>query len=150
MHRRSFLSMTGIVALPGLAGCLTNTGDHPGSLEISNDCGEAHTVTVTVQKVSEDNDRFTWNPQEDPPTPSTTPLWRRERTFEVPANSDIKETEFITEPGLFFVEVELDTGATASTWLGLSESAAGTVIEDKVEVHIMEDSRLNLYTAAAE
>lgn len=149
MHRRVFLSASGVLAISGSTGCLFSSGDEPGLIEIHNDHDQDHTVTVTVEKTSEDDDDARGRTTYDILTPTATPIWRREHTFEVPANSDFRETEFFTEGGAFFIEVELDSGATSATWLELYENRGG-VAEEKLVIDIAEDGQLIAFAATAE
>lgn len=149
MNRRAFLSASGVLVFSGFAGCLFGRGDEPGLIEISNEHDQDHTVTVTVEKTSEDDDDVRGRTTYDIMTPTSTPIWRRERTFDVPANSDFRETEFLTEPGAFFIEVELDSGATSATWLGLYDSQGG-VAEEKLVIDIDVDGQVIAFSATAE
>lgn len=149
MHRRAILSATGVLAFSGFTGCLFGHGDEPGLIEIHNEDNRDHTVAVTVEKTSQDDDDVRGRTTHGILTPTATPIWRRERTFEVPKKSDFRETDFLAEPGAFFIRTELDSGATSATWLGLYESQGG-VAEEKLVIHISEDGEITAFAATAE
>ena len=142
-------------ALCSLAGCGALRGldaaaaDEPGSVAIRNDDDRDHRVTVTVERVSDDPDDVP-PPNSDRTPEGTTTTTYREDTFEVAAGETVNETEFVTDPGAYFVTVELETGARVTTWLGLYEDAAGGVAEEKLEVYVGRDGDVTAFSPTAE
>lgn len=134
MHRRSLLGAVGAATSSVLAGCVFGRSVEAGTLVISNDHDQRHLVTVTVRKISEDDGDIPPRPH-DAPAPTGTPLWERKYSFEVPADGAVRESDLLTEPGAYYVEVSLDSGGTASTWLGLY--AAGESGNQIAEAHIL-------------
>jgi len=60
----------------------------------------------------------------------------------------VRENELITEPGAYYVEARLDTGASAATWHGLYPAGQdGTEVAGGfVAVDIGEDGRVTIST----
>ena len=150
MRRRTLLAAGSVALLPGcgaLRGLDAAAADEPGSIAIQNDDDRDHRVTVTVERVSDDADDV------PPPNSDRTPeagTTYREATFEVPAGETARETGLVTDPGAYFVTVELETGASATTWLGLYEDTAGGVAAEKLEVYVGRDGEVTAFSPSAE
>lgn len=133
----------------GLGGCVTwlTNGREAGTLVVDNRHSEAHTVTVTVTKTSEDSADV--GGRDETPAPETDPIWRREDEFAVDAGEQVEHEAFISETGSFFIEVRLETGERASGWVGFySAGPDGTdIAEDAIFVDIYEDGRVTLFTS---
>lgn len=145
MYRRTVLAVVGATGSFVLGGCVLDLDPvQAGTLVIDNEHDQAHTVTVVVSKTSESDEDI-------PPggaTPTTAPLWKRESTFEVPAGGRVRKSEFVTEPGAFYIEVRTEMGETAATWFGLYPAGpeGEQVAEGYIAVDIYEDGRLNVST----
>lgn len=141
--RRTVLQRTvATVGALAVSGCLS--GQPPaGALVITNDHSEAHTVTVTVTKTSEDTDdlvRYNTTPPAD-----TTPIWKRQEQFTVDADERMQQDEFITEPGAFHLAAELATGRRDTGWVGYYEAADGGVGADTIFVEIAGTGFVDIY-----
>jgi len=143
--RRQTLQAFGLTCSSGLlSGCVSNTDSGPesGDLEIDNGDTESHTVTVVVEKISTNSDDSYSNFITR--TPESTPIWAQESRFEVDASETVKRTDYITEPGAFFVQAQLETGASTQGWIGLYESASGGVAEQYLDITIKSDRSLTV------
>lgn len=131
---RSVVSL-GVISL---SGCLFGIGRGPdaGTLVITNGRTERHKIEIRVTKTSEDYEDTRFHDQT--PDPETTSIWEREATFSIGADGRVKETDFLTETGAFYIEVELETGEIGSGWLGLYDAARGGVAENALRVDISE------------
>lgn len=140
LTRRNVLRVTGgTFGLSGLSGCIIGGFSDPpggGDLVIFNSDSKEHTVTVTVSKVSESDDT---RPKGETPNPEATPIWKRSERFTIPADDDLEQREFVTEPGSFFVVAELATGDRDTYWWGLYQ-ASGGVAETALLLEIHNDS----------
>ena len=147
VKRRAFLAALGTTVPSTLAGCTFGRSVQAGTLVISNDQDREHVVSVTVSKTS-DNDGDVPSRPQDAPAPTTAPLWERDYSFEVSAGRTTREPSLVNEPGAFFVDVSLETGETASTWLGLYPAGSDSqqVAEEHLFVSIYEDGRLTVST----
>lgn len=142
--RRSFLRTTTILGAPALAGCLSATADSDaGTLVLSNDDDASHTVTLEVTKTSDDSDDVRGHDE----TPKATPIWDREDAFSLDAGERKEESDYIAEPGAYFVKATLADGTEATEWLGLYEGADGEVAADTLYVTIREHGPVNVYTS---
>lgn len=139
MDRRSVLA--GAATAAGLsAGCVALSPRVPGgALVITNESPTDHTLSFEVMKISEDYDDV---PYGDKPRPDGQPLDRWNRTFEVAAGESVRENEFITEPGAYFIEISTAAGRTAGGWIGLYPAGpqGEQLAESHVAVLIEEDS----------
>lgn len=148
MRRRAFLAAVGGACSLAFAGCvLDRDAVGAGTLVVDNDHDRTHTVTVAVSKASHGDEAVPPRPHDAPP-PTTTPLWRRDRSFEVPAGERVREPGFVSEPGAFYVEASTETGSSASTWLGLYPAGEDgeQVAESFLLVDVHEDGRLGVST----
>ncbi|MFC7228179.1 hypothetical protein N0B31_12270 [Salinirubellus salinus] len=151
MRRRALLGACSLAVLPGCGvfrGLDAAAAAEPGSVAIQNDDDRDHRVTVTVEQVSDDAEDVP--PPSADRTPAAGTTRSREATFEVAGGGTVQETEFVTEPGAYFVTVELETGARATTWLGLSERAAGGVAGERLEVYVGGDGDVTAFSPSAE
>lgn len=146
MRRRTLLAAGSVALLPGcgaLRGLDAAAADEPGSVTIQNDDDRSHRVTVTVERVSDDADDVP--PPAADRTPEAGATRYRETTFEMPAGERVREPEFVTEAGAYFVTVELGTGVSTTTWLGLSGDGA-----EKLEVYVGGDGEVTVVAPSAE
>lgn len=145
LTRRSVLATSAGWGAAILTGCLS-WGYQAGSLHIDNDHNQGHTVTVTVQKTSDDYGEAIGRNARDPQTPSATPIWTRAWTFRVPPSSRVYEGILISEPGAFYIHVQLETGVTAALWLGLYPAGpdGDQIAEQYIAVDIYPDGRLSV------
>ena len=104
-----------------------------GGLVINNTDTNPHTFSFEVLKMSEDDDDLPHS-QNRRERPNSQPLTRWEEDFDVAAGDSLREREFITEPGAYFVEVTTETGVSAGSWIGLY--AAGRDGQQLAESHI--------------
>lgn len=144
--RRQVLQSVGVICASSLvSGCSFGSegGLESGWLEIVNEDSESHTVTVTVQKVSDDKDDVPSDPVDK--TPESKPISSRDHRFTVDADERRSREDFISEPGAYFVEARLDSGTTARGWIGLYQSAEGGVAEEYLEVAISGDEQMTVY-----
>ena len=144
--RRRFLHTTGsALGVTVLSGCLFGlASEHPaGTLVITNDHSEEHTVTFTVRKTSDDEDDIRRHDQT--PSSETSPIWEREEQFMIGAGKKEKQDEFISETGAFYLEALLENGERDSDWVGFYDAADGGIAEDVIFVDIEDDARVNLY-----
>lgn len=146
MHRRPLLGVVGISVSGIFAGCVWDQDPvGAGTLVIDNEHDRPQTVTVVVSKTSDDDDDTPPRPRQAPAP--TTQIWHRTRSFEVADGQRVRRSGFIAEPGAFYIEVRLDGGESASTWLGLyPASDGGTVGGASIYVDIYEDGRIIVYT----
>lgn len=143
--RRAILHVTGAaLGSTAIAGCLFGVADSrdAGTLVIRNDHSEDHTVTVHVTKTSTDDDDV--GPHDRTPDPESTPIWERDEQFTVQAGGTVHETDFVTEPGAYYVEARTEHGDTAHEWVGFYEAADGGVAEDAIYVTIDEAVRVTV------
>lgn len=147
--RRKYIHVTGpTLGFTALSGCLFGfaSDTSAGTLVITNDHSEGHTVTVTVKKISENDDDT--RRHDETPVPETTPIWEREEQFTVGAGKRTKQENFITETGAFYLEVQLDNGERDSDWVGFYDAAGGTSIaENAIYADIEDDGRVTLYAS---
>ena len=151
MRRRALLAAGSLAVLPGCGafrGLDAAAADEPGSVAIQNDDDRDHRVTLTVERVSDDSDDVP--PPNADRTPGAGTTRYREATFEVPAGETVRETGLVTDPGAYFVTVELETGSSATTWLGLEADAAGGVAAEKLEVYVGRDGEVTAFSPSAE
>lgn len=127
------------------SGCLnsSNSGPDSGDLEIENNDSDNHSVTVVTKKVSENSDDsysdFVTR------TPESTPIWKRNNTFEIDSEETFRRNEYLSEPGAYFVRVKLETGTSAQGWIGLYESANGGVAEQYIAISIDKGGSLTVF-----
>lgn len=141
--RRGLLGTATAVAATTLGGCLSAIvgGPDAGTLVLSNDDDEPHTVTLAVTKTSDDSGNVGSHAE----TPETTPIWDREDTFSLDAGQQRTEPDYVTEPGAYFIKARLADGTEATEWLGLYEGADGDVGSDTLYVTIRESGAVNVY-----
>jgi hypothetical protein len=148
LSRRHALRATGsALGSAGLCGCLFGIDEEydAGTLVVRNDYSELRTVTVTVTKTSGDSGDTRHH--EEPPAPETTPLWRREKQFDVGSGEKAVREQYVAEPGAFYLEARLESGGRHTAWLGLYEAADGDDVgADAVFVDVNEDSRVMITT----
>ncbi len=108
-----------------------------GGLVIRNNDTNSHTFSFEILQMSEDDD-LPPSPNR-PERPDSQPLNQWEETFDVAAGDSRREREFITEPGAYFVDVTIETGVTASGWIGLY--AAGPDGQQLAESHLAVTAR---------
>ncbi len=133
-----------------VAGCVTSGDDGPvaGDLLIRNTDSEAHTVAVTAEKTSTDDDAVP--PERTAAAPAATPLRERSGEYRVTSDDRTVVSEFLREPGAFFVRVRIEGGDhTARGWIGLYEASGGGVAEEYLDVSISEGDRLRLSAQVA-
>lgn len=143
-RRRKFLQGTGaIVGITASSGCLSlvDSGYPPGTLVVSNEQAESHTVTVTVEKTSDDDDDIHGG---QTPSPATTPIWEREVQVTVEGQAKVVQKDFITEPGAFFLEARVENLELERTWVGFYE-ADGGIAEDAIFLDIQENGQVIIY-----
>jgi hypothetical protein len=143
--RRRFLDVGGAsVLFTAVSGCLVASDPSAGTLVITNNHSEGHTVTVTVTKTSNDNNDIRRHDQT--PSPDTTPIWRHEEQFRVDAGTEVKREEFIAEPGAFYFEARLENGERATAWNGFYVAGDG-IAEDAIFVNIQESGFVTIFGA---
>lgn len=137
----------GTTACSTVAGCTLDSSVQAGTLVISNDHERDHVVSVTISKTSDDEGDVPPRPH-DASAPTTAPLRERSYSFEVAGGATKEEPDIVTEPGAFYIDVSLETGAESSTWLGLypAGSEGDQVAEAHIFVSIYDDGRLDVST----
>lgn len=80
-------------------------------------------MTVAVETHSND-------PEEDSrsrsaPPPETEPLARRQFDYTLSDGETVTEDEFISEPGVYFVEATVNTGESRDVWADYEATAGG-------------------------
>lgn len=143
LTRRNTLKHTAGVCSLGLAsGCMSSGGPIPGSLHIENNDSSRHTVTLTVQKISEDSDD-SYGP-EFTVTPEKSPIEERTDKFTVDGGAEKIEQDYITQPGAFFVRAELHSGESGHGWIGLYKAGRNgeEVAEEYLDVNISEEGTI--------
>lgn len=98
---------------------------------------------VTVTKTSSDDDET--RRHDETPSPRTTPLWTRKNQFTVDPEEEVTEEGFITEPGAFYFEAELENGEYATAWNGFYDAAGGGIAEDAIFVSIHDHGRMTVF-----
>lgn len=144
-RRQTFRVCASILGLPTLGGCLSSLESSPdaGSLIIRNGDSVDHTVTITVTQVSNDDDNFEEFGQT--PDPKHTPLWNHEEEFTVAAGEETTQANFITEPGAYYIDIDLDNGEQGNDWIELV-NASGELAEDYIYVDINEDGSVDVFS----
>jgi hypothetical protein len=143
--RRNLLQAIGIAScVPAIGGCVIGQEDgiRSGSLVIRNEDQAKHSVSYALTKVSQTEDRapgpFSTK------TPSGTPLEEREGRREISGGEEVVESDYISEPGTYFLTAELRSGDEDSGWVGLYEAANGGVAEEFFLIAISEDGDIDV------
>ncbi|AQL44040.1 hypothetical protein BV210_15605 [Halorientalis sp. IM1011] len=150
LTRRHAVRTIGAVSGIGLlSGCSfgTSGGPDPGDLEIENEDDRAHSVTVIVEKISDDDDDA-FGP-ERAPTPTSTPMSERRNRFTVAAGDTARESGYLDETGSFFVRARTDRETSAQGWIGLYSASGGGVVEEYLEITVRSDGGLTVYAQQA-
>ncbi len=144
--RRKLLQFSGVVCLCGVAGCVGNAID-PGTLVITNNDDRPHTCTVTIIKTSDSDEDVPPRPHEAP-GPTRPPHWQRDFQFEIPAGADRTQSDFLTEPGAYYIKATTETGPSDTNWLGLYSAGSDgeQVAESFIAILIFEDASLTVST----
>jgi len=167
--RRAILRLTGTVGSVSLTGCLFGSEDEyvAGSIVISNEHAETHTVTVTVRKTGHPDDTDdsstrseTSTPPQRSPKPESAPSQTESRTatttaptderppivlkreYTVESDDEMVDSGAIDEPGTYDVAAEIETGAEIDTSFEVYEADDG-VTGQLVSVSIREDGELS-------
>ena len=118
-------------------------GPVAGDLSIRNTDSEGHTVAISVDKTSDDDDGVPTGATTD--TPEAEPIWERTDEYRVASDEHTVVSGFLEEAGAFFVQVRIEGGnRSAQGWIGLYDASGGSVAEDYLEVSIAEGDRLRL------
>jgi hypothetical protein len=143
--RRRTLQASGTVLAMGLTGCTFGSNTtKSGTLVLDNEQDRSWTVTVSVSKISNDDDDGPARAFSAPP-PTTTPIWNQEYSYEVSADGRKTIGGFISEEGAYYIVVRLNTEVENSTWFS-AYSAAGGVGGGYVSVTIQEEGGLFVST----
>lgn len=143
--RRDFVRAVSVGTLALCTGCAgIDVGDgkvSSGTVEVHDDSSSAHTVTITVERLSA--------PERSARTPTETPN-RDERQYRITSSpGEAQSARLISEAGRYRVVAETETGESASTKISLSvagergEGLAGGM----VAVFIESDGTLDVVTA---
>lgn len=136
--RRGLLSLLGgLCTLTLGSGCLSGAGQPGGSLYVDNRSSTDYTLTLTVEKISDETDA-----DKGPaivPTPEGPPMSERMVELSVSAYSETHRSQFLEEPGTFFVQVRTESGQTGRSWIGLYRTTDGGVGGEYVEITFYED-----------
>lgn len=115
----------------------------PGSVVIDNDSPDTHTVSLSVTKVSNSSNDIRASDE----SPVST-IWRKTYSYEVNGDERKVDSELLSEPGAYYVEVELENGENATTWLGLYPAGkkGEKVAESPIQIDIYDDGTVTAYT----
>jgi hypothetical protein len=103
---------------------------------IRNEDQAKHSVSFALTKVSQTEDRAPGPFSTE--TPSGTPLEEREGKREVSGGEEVIESDYISEPGTYFLAAKLQSGEGDSGWVGLYEAADSGVAEEFLLIVISE------------
>lgn len=118
-------------------------GPVAGDLSIRNTDSDGHTVAITVEKTSDDDDGVPTGATTD--TPEAEPIWERTDEYRVASDEHTVVSGFLEDPGAFFVQARIEDGdRTVQGWVGLYEASGGGVAEDYLDVSLAEGDRLRL------
>jgi hypothetical protein len=136
--RRTLVATAVSLGIASVSGCFMFTdGLGPGMLVIHNELDEQVAVTVEVERRNDDAQVT----RDDPgtPVPEEDPLWSDEATFDVEAEGRLEKDGFVTEPGAYYVRVDVENRGTGAGWVGVSRSTEGGMSAGYIDIQLTSD-----------